>query len=121
MIGACVRRVLEAEGLEVFVVPDATQALEVLARGRCRLVLCDLMLPDRSGLELIRELHAVRPEVPLVVITGYATAANEAQARQAGASDFLPKPFDDAELLAVVRRALSSLRDEGRPVQGRRR
>ena len=73
------------------------------------MVICDLMLPDRMGTDLVRELRSVRPDLPVVMITGYATPSSNAQALEAGATDFLPKPFDEEELLAVVRRAL----DEG--------
>jgi FixJ family two-component response regulator len=65
------------------------------------------MLPDRSGEEVLRELHASRPELPVVLITGFATADHAARAHDAGAADFLAKPFEVGELLDVVRRALA--------------
>lgn len=102
-----VRLVLGEEGLNVATAPDGRMALVHPARLTCRLVLCDLMLPDLPGFEVIRSLREIRPDLPVVVITGYPTSENAMRAVEAGASDFLPKPFTEAELLEVVRRVLS--------------
>ncbi len=101
-----VRLVLEAGGLRVATAADGRAALAHPAAVTCRLVLCDLMLPGTSGLELLRALHARRPELPVVMITGYATAERAVQALKAGAAGFLPKPFDETELLNQVRQTL---------------
>lgn len=101
-----VRRVLAAHGYRVDVAGDARSGLAHPALPLCRLVLCDFMLPDRSGPEIVRGIRASRPELPIVVITGYATDFHRAQALDAGATDFLPKPFDEEELVATVRRFL---------------
>ncbi len=101
-----VARVLADEGLRVAHAADAQGALGHPALAACRLVLCDLMLPDRSGVELVRELRARRPDLPVVCITGYATREIVSAATTAGATSVLAKPFDRDELLSVVRRAL---------------
>ncbi len=101
-----IRLVLEAQGLRVATVSDGRSALAHPAADGCRLVLCDLMLPESSGLDLLRAMHARRPALPVVMITGYATAERALQAVQAGAAGFLPKPFDETELLTLVRRTL---------------
>jgi DNA-binding NtrC family response regulator len=102
-----VRRVLEADGLSVATAEDATTGVAHPAARDCRLVICDLMLPDRSGEEVLRELHASRPALPVVLITGFATPDHAARAQEAGAADFLAKPFEVDELLDVVRRVLA--------------
>ncbi len=112
-----VTRVLAADGLAVATSPDTAGGLAHPALAGCRLVLCDLMLPDRSGLELLRELRRRRPELPLIAITGYATQDQMEAAESAGATLFLPKPFDEDELLSAVRRAL----EPGAPPFARRR
>jgi two-component system C4-dicarboxylate transport response regulator DctD len=112
-----IARVLSGEGLRVALSADAAGALAHPALASCRAVICDLMLPDRSGLELLRDIRRRRPDVPLVCITGYATRDQMELAEQAGATVFLPKPFDEEELLSVVRRAL----DPGAPALQRRR
>ena len=101
-----VRLVLREEGLSVAAAPDGRMALVHPARITCRLVLCDLMLPDLPGFEVIRLLREIRSGLPVVVITGYPTSENAMRAVEAGASDFLPKPFTESELLEVVRRIL---------------
>ena len=108
-----VQRVLGAEGLRVAAAADARSALTHPAAASCRLALCDLMLPDQSGLDLLRALRAARPGLPVVLMTGYVTADNAAAALAAGAVGFLPKPFDETELLAAVQSALPGRSQEG--------
>jgi DNA-binding NtrC family response regulator len=105
-VRGAVLRVLEANGLRVATAGDAASGLAHPALAVCRLVLCDLMLPDRSGTEVVAEIARRRPGLPVMVITGYATAEHAASARMAGA-DFLAKPFEAGELMDAVRRALA--------------
>jgi CheY-like chemotaxis protein len=65
------------------------------------------MLPGQTGLEALKAMRAQRPELPIVMITGYPTPAHEEQVLAAGATAFLPKPFDESELLNVVRSVLN--------------
>lgn len=101
-----IRRVLEAAGMHVAVAEDAESAVVHPAASECRLALCDLMLPDQSGIQVLRSLRKARPGLPVVMITGYATTENHELALEAGATDFLAKPFEESELLEAVRRAL---------------
>jgi DNA-binding NtrC family response regulator len=103
-----IRLVLEAGGLRVATVADSAAALAHPAAESCRLVLCDLMLPESSGLEVLRALRARRPGLPVVMITGYATAEVAVESLRCGAAGFLPKPFDDTELMNQVRQALAT-------------
>ena len=105
-----VRLVLEDAGLRVAAAEDLRQGLEFASAHDCRLVLCDLMLPDGPGFQLVQALRQLRPDLPVVLITGYPTSENAVRAIEAGASDFLPKPFTESELLAVVQRALEPAR-----------
>ncbi len=106
VVTAAVRMVLADAGLTVATVADAEQALDHPDLDQCRLVICDLMLPGRSGLEALVAMRARRPELPIIMITGYATPGHEDQVLAAGATAFLPKPFDESELLTLVRRVL---------------
>ena len=101
-------RVLAHEGVRAAVAPSAEAALSHPALATCRLVVCDLMLPGRTGVDLTRAIRALRPWLPVVVMSGYATRHNEEQALEAGATAFLAKPFDIPELLAWVRHALGT-------------
>jgi two-component system chemotaxis response regulator CheY len=101
-----VRRVLEASGLRVATADDATSGLQHPALAACRLVLCDIMLPDRSGIDVLCELARARPGLPVVLITGYATPDLAERAQEAGAAAFLAKPFEASELTDCVRGVL---------------
>ena len=102
-----IRRVLEAAGLKVAAAAGAEPAVAHPAAVSCRMVLCDLMLPDHSGIDVLRALRKARPDLPVVMITGYGTTESQERALEAGAAGFLAKPFEESELLAVVRRVLS--------------
>jgi len=108
VVRAGVRDVLGVYGLRVATAKDSVSALAHPALDRCRLVLCDLVLGDDSGLELIGRLKQRRPQMLVISITGYATREQKALARSAGADGFLAKPFDESELIGVVRAALES-------------
>ncbi len=103
---AAVARLCRSEDLRVDEHGSVDGALASLAETGYRLALVDLMLPGRSGIELLEALRAEHPATPVVMISGYATSENALRSLQLGAFDFLPKPFDIAELIGVIRRAL---------------
>jgi CheY-like chemotaxis protein len=103
-----VARVLGASGLTVAAAGDGRSALAHPALASCRIAFCDLVLPDVPGIEVVEALRRARPDLPVVVITGYATADSLRRAVDAGAAGVLPKPFDEAELLAALRHALGA-------------
>jgi CheY-like chemotaxis protein len=72
------------------------------------MVLLDFMLPDGFGLDLLRQIRERRPDLPAVLITGYALSPPLLAAQAAEAVRVLPKPFDDDELLTAVSEALTS-------------
>jgi DNA-binding NtrC family response regulator len=107
VVAGAIRMVLADAGLAVVTVPDAESALAHPALDTCRLVICDLMLPGQSGLQALQAMRARRPQLLIVMITGHATAANEDLVFAAGATAYLPKPFDESELLTLVRHVLA--------------
>jgi len=109
---AAARKVLEPEGLSVDDAADAGVALKKLKRHTYGAVLCDLKLPGDGAPALLDFAREHLPNTPVVVITGYATQKSAMQSFNSGAFDFLPKPFDVDELLAVVRRALDRAKRE---------
>ena len=88
----------------------ADQALASFREQRCDLVVTDLQMPGRDGMEFLRELRAVDAEVPVIVLTGHGTVATAVEAMKLGAVDYLQKPFDVDALEIVVRRALDHSR-----------
>ena len=106
-------RILRPEALAVDCVEDVAEAVARMRAFDYRIVLSDLMLPGFSGFDLLDRVASDRPQVPVVLITGYATIENALHAFERGAFDFLPKPFDVAELLGVARRALRCAEQRG--------
>jgi two-component system response regulator PilR (NtrC family) len=84
----------------------AAEGLERLAKEPIDLLLLDLMLPDRPGLEVLSEVKSRHPEVPVVVVTAYSSVESAISAMREGAFHYLPKPFRNEEVVHVVRQAL---------------
>jgi DNA-binding response OmpR family regulator len=96
----------EAEGLLADVASDGEQGLARALSGNYQLVILDLMLPGRDGLELLRELHRLRPELPVLILSARSDLATKLRGFELGAVDHLAKPFALAELLARARVSL---------------
>ncbi|MFJ7179261.1 response regulator [Streptomyces massasporeus] len=96
---------LRARGYEVDAAPDGTAALRLAAERRPDVVVLDLGLPDMDGIDVIKALRGWT-RVPLVVLSARRTTHEKVDALEAGADDYLTKPFDMAELLARLRAAV---------------
>jgi two-component system, NtrC family, response regulator HydG len=100
---------LEAEGYDVDAVSSTAEALQKLANGRYAIVITDIYLDERTGLDVLRAARDYQPHCAVIVITGQGTMETVMEATQQGAFDYLAKPFDLSRLLAVVRLAEQSL------------
>jgi CheY-like chemotaxis protein/glycine cleavage system H lipoate-binding protein len=100
---------LRKEDYEIECVLSASAALERVRSNGIDIVLTDLMMPEIDGLELMEQLKQDHPELPIIMITGYATINTALQATQLGAFDYIAKPFSRAELKSVVKRAVDSI------------
>jgi two-component system response regulator PrrA len=100
------RRGLEAEGFDVETVTDGIEGERRALRGGCDAIVLDLMLPGRSGLEILTELRRVSPTLPVIVLTARGEIEERVSGLEAGAADYLVKPFSMAELVARVRAQL---------------
>src|ERR1700709_1832357 len=76
--------------------------------GEGDLVITDVVMPDENGLDLIPRIRRIRPELRVIVMSAQSTLMTAVKAAQRGACEYLPKPFDLQELLAVVSRALAA-------------
>ncbi|MEN3362329.1 MAG: hypothetical protein V7637_6311 [Mycobacteriales bacterium] len=99
-------RALEREGYEVIVRRDGPGALTAALSGSVALVLLDLGLPEMDGLEVCRQLRAAKSTVPVLVLTARTDEVDFVVGLDAGADDYVAKPFRLAELLARVRALL---------------
>ena len=97
---------LAREGFGVASAPDAETATSALAAREPDLVILDVMLPGRSGLDLLRELRAARPRLPVLMLTARGDPVDRIIGLELGADDYLPKPFDPRELAARARAIL---------------
>ena len=89
---------------EVREAADGALALQALAQWTPHVVITDLSMGDVSGMELLRHVREHRPEVKVLMITGYATIALAVEAMRLGAAHFITKPFGNAEILAEIER-----------------
>lgn len=101
-----VQRLLTREGYDVFEAPDATTAMDLLARRHFDAVITDVRMPGTSGLELLAELKRTNLDAVVVIMTGYADMDMVLAALRADADDFIVKPVNVPALAAVLRRAI---------------
>ncbi|HUK47650.1 MAG TPA: sigma-54 dependent transcriptional regulator [Terriglobales bacterium] len=111
---------LEFEGYDVDVAANGTQGLSKLGERPFDLVLLDLALPDRNGIDLLPEIRALDPQSSVIMITAYGTVEDAVRAMQSGATNFLQKPWDNEKLLADVRAAVARRRAEEENIQLKR-
>jgi DNA-binding NtrC family response regulator len=101
---------LVREGHEVVAATDGPFALEKLAERRFDLLITDLKMPKMTGTELLVEAKRLRPEMPVIIMTAFATVATAVQAMKDGAYDYIQKPFDGDEIKILVDRTLEHSR-----------
>jgi DNA-binding response OmpR family regulator len=104
---------LRASNYEVAEAADGVQGLTEAARPGVDLVLLDLLLPRRDGLDVLSDLRRVRPTVPVIILTARGTEDDRVRGLKMGADDYVVKPFSARELLARVEAVLR--RSLGRP------
>jgi two-component system, NtrC family, nitrogen regulation response regulator GlnG len=98
-------RALKTAGLETTAFPAAEPAREALRHGRPDVMITDVRMTGESGLALLSHVRQEHPEMPVIVMTAYTDLDSAVAAYQGGAFEYLPKPFDIDEAVALVRRA----------------
>jgi DNA-binding response OmpR family regulator len=101
-----VRRGMEAEGFAVETAMDGREGERLALAGGFDVVILDLMLPGRGGLQILASLQRARPALPVIVLTARGEIEDRVAGLDAGAVDYLVKPFSMAELVARVRAQL---------------
>lgn len=102
------RSILASAGHRVSLAGTGAEGLAQFRALRPKVVLLDLILPDRDGLHLMREMLEIQPETAIVAITANGSINRAVEAMRAGAHDFLVKPFDETRLLGAVQYATSA-------------
>ncbi|GEJ56081.1 sigma-54-dependent transcriptional regulator [Anaeromyxobacter diazotrophicus] len=101
---------LSLEGFEVLTAGSAAEALQRLGDSDPLALVTDLKMPDRDGIALMDEVHALRPSLPVVLVTGHATVETAVAAMKRGAIHYLTKPVRYEELALVLRHAVTGER-----------
>ncbi|GAB6051691.1 response regulator [Magnetospira thiophila] len=103
------REILESEGHEILEAANGEEGLDVFNAHKLDLVITDIIMPHKEGIETIMELHKAAPDLPVIAISGGGRTRNLdflEYSKEFGASSVLVKPFTDEQLMAVVNRHL---------------
>jgi len=103
-------KVLEEEGYSILSAGNGAETLNQINQKRINLVLLDLRLPDKDGIELFKEIQKMNPYLPVIMISAYGTIKTAVEATKLGAYDFVEKPFDTERLLVTIKNALEKER-----------
>ena len=112
------RRILVLAGYSVDTVETGPEALGLVQRREYDFVFTDLKMPQMDGVEVVKAMHHLRPDVDVAVITGYATIETAVETMQQGAVDYVQKPFTEDELADFVKRLV--IKREARLAASRR-
>src|SRR5882724_3706628 len=102
--------ILSREGHEVVACNDGPAAVGRLQSARFELLITDLKMPRMTGMELLAEAKRLRPEMPVVLMTAFASVGTAVEAMKLGAYDYIQKPFDGDEIKLLVERTLEHSR-----------
>ncbi len=97
---------LRKKGYETKSAGSGTEALEWVRTHTVDVICTDFKMPDLSGLELLKEVHSINPDIPVIIMTAYGSVENAVEAMKAGAFEYIQKPVDLDELLILVRRGI---------------
>ena len=93
---------LHREGLTPLLAKDGIEALQLVRAGDPDVLLADLRMPGMDGMELMRKAKDLDPELPVILLTGFAEVRGAVEALRAGAHDYLAKPFDHRQVIRQV-------------------
>ncbi|GAB4296701.1 MAG: two-component system response regulator NtrC [Thiohalomonadaceae bacterium] len=105
-------RALKQAQMEVRSFDNADEALHALERSQPDAIITDIRMPGMSGLDLLAEIAARRPQLPVIIMTAHSDLDSAVSAYQGGAFEYLPKPFDVDEAVELARRAIAHRRDQ---------
>ncbi|MBU8923500.1 MAG: sigma-54 dependent transcriptional regulator [Bacteroidales bacterium] len=105
-IRTSLEKLLSYEKYGVFTAPDGESALRVVSDERIDIVLLDIKMPGMDGLEVLGKMKEIRPELPVIIISGHGTISTAVEATKLGAFDFLEKPIDLDRMLLTLRNGI---------------
>ena len=104
------KSLLKANGFEVETAKDGPSALEIVQKGDIEIVITDLRMTPMDGMQLFGEIKKFNPEIPVILLTAYASVETAIEAMKSGIFDYLTKPFKVDDMLACLKRAQDKLR-----------
>jgi DNA-binding response OmpR family regulator len=93
---------LKLRGFEVETSPDGEKGLTMIRSQAFDIVVIDLMMPGMNGLEALAEIKRIRPELPVILLTGHGSDKEGMEGKRLGASEYLIKPVDIKELIRTI-------------------
>jgi DNA-binding NtrC family response regulator len=103
------RRILENDGYHVELSASGKAAIEKIQEQHFHLVITDLKMPGMDGIEVLKTIKILQPDVPVIIITGYVTVDTAVEAMRNGAVDYLAKPFTPDQISEKVRKAVAQI------------
>ena len=105
------RKILVVDGYSVDTVENGKEALNLIQNHHYDFVFTDLKMPEMDGIDVTKSVKHVRPDIDVIIITGYATVESAVETMQYGAMDYVQKPFSEDELLAFTKKCLVKRKD----------
>jgi len=127
LIGSSLKVALEKEGFDVRVAETGAEGIVAVGKNNIDLVLLDIRLPDINGIEVLKKIKEMDPEIIVIMMTGYGTIENAVLAMKIGAFDYVNKPFKTKTITTILKLALEtqklkkevgSFRDKNRMIYG---
>jgi DNA-binding NtrC family response regulator len=103
------KKILSKEGYVIEEAASGEEAISLFFKDNFDLVLLDRRLPDKTGIEVLREIKKINPVVPIIIITAFANVDNAVEAMKEGAFHYLTKPIDSDELTLIIKKAFDNL------------
>lgn len=105
-VSSLMKRGLESQGYEIYISEDAEDALVIVERIDFDLIITDIMLPQMNGIELSKLINQKHPDLPIIMLTALGTIDEKIEGFDAGADDYMVKPFEIRELYARIKAIL---------------
>ena len=106
------QRIFEEEGFLTNYALTGEEGLEKATHNNFDLIITDMKMPDINGMEVIKRIKQRQPDMPVIMITGYASVPTAVEAMKIGADDYIPKPFKPDEILNAVHKAISKVNED---------
>ena len=98
---------LSSEGYDVNTAADGSEAIDLVKDNNYDLVLLDIKMPNVDGFEVLKFVKGNKPDIKVIMLTGFADLKNAIESKRLGAEDFVSKPYDLVDLLTTIERVLS--------------